>query len=138
MALPVARSPPRNGAECPRVASAKVDMLLGGSCASDADCSGGERQRPRCAHTPTLVGPGKPKPGPQVRACVVDACLTDGDCPSGELCFCGAGVAATNRCAPSQCKADGDCSSGQTCQADPGPPGPPPSITYGMPYRRCR
>lgn len=113
-------------------------MALGGACATDQDCSGPPRLHPRCAHTPTWVGPGKPKPGPMVRACVVDGCADDGDCPSGELCFCGAGVAGTNRCAPSACKVDGDCPAGQTCQVEPGPAGPQPSITYGLPYRRCR
>jgi len=93
--------------QCPVPAPMTVDMMLGGSCSSDADCKIGKR--PRCVHTPTLVGPGKPKPGPDVRACVADACETDADCGQGSLCFCGLGTVGTNICDESGCHDDADC-----------------------------
>jgi hypothetical protein len=118
-------------AVCPAPAPMKVDMMLGGSCAADSDCTSG--MRPRCVHTPTLVGPGKPKPGPDVRACVADACETDADCAAGQLCFCGVGMVGTNLCDESGCHDDADCGGApSSCAMDsvsaPLPPSslPPP------------
>lgn len=118
---------PKAGPACPVQPSMTVDMFLGGSCASDADCKTGKR--PRCVHAHTLVGPGKPKPGPDVRACVADACVVDADCAAGELCFCGLGLHGTNVCDQSGCHDDADCGGAEgSCAADTGPPMPPTSL----------
>jgi hypothetical protein len=74
-----------------------------------------------------MVGPGKPKPGPMVRACVADDCYTDSDCERGKLCFCGTGASGSNECGESECHDDADCA-GRECAEESFPPMPPSSL----------
>jgi hypothetical protein len=120
---PPPRAPQSNA--CPTPPAMRVDVSLAGSCARDADCTTGIRGR--CVEVPTLVGPGKPKPGPMVRACVSDRCVTDADCAKGELCFCGLGFGGTNECGESDCRDDASCP-GSTCAESEWPPAPPSSL----------
>lgn len=78
---------------------------MGGTCASDADCTGGLDGR--CVETsPTECG------------CRYDACRTDADCAAGSDCACdalrgGAGSSGNPTvCVPSDCRTDADCASG--------------------------
>ncbi|HEY5374210.1 MAG TPA: hypothetical protein VIK01_11025, partial [Polyangiaceae bacterium] len=78
---------------------------LGGPCTADSDC--------------TALGDnawcfqGK---------CGLDQCLTDSDCPSGNVCRCSSqlgGLALPgNACVPSGCRVDADCGSAGVCSPD--------------------
>jgi len=52
-------------------------------------------------------------------ACSPDACLVDGDCPTGEACGCSnmfrGNIAQANRCVMSSCRVDADCGPGGVC-----------------------
>lgn len=80
----------------------------GQSCSVDADCG--------------TIGPllGRCLNG----QCGADQCLTDGDCPTGQMCGCSSDFHAcctqTNRCIPSGCRVDGDCGENGVCSASIG------------------
>lgn len=52
-------------------------------------------------------------------ACSPDACLVDGDCPTGEACGCSnmfhGNISQANRCVMSSCRVDADCGAGGVC-----------------------
>jgi hypothetical protein len=46
--------------------------------------------------------------------CAIDPCLTDSECPSGDVCVCateigGGNAIHTNACVPAQCRVNADC-----------------------------
>ena len=132
---PATVAPPRpddrpsgaHGALCPAPEAFALDLSLGGTCTADADCTiAGFRAR--CVHVQSFHGPGKPKLGPYVRACVADQCLGDGDCPSGKLCWCGLGATRGNVCIESDCETSADCEGRECAEASWPPRMPQPSM----------
>jgi hypothetical protein len=70
------------------------------SCKTSADCS---------AYETCLGG-----------TCGLDACDSDGDCPSGNVCVCagtfyGGNTLPRNHCIPAMCDVDADCGGGSIC-----------------------
>ena len=78
---------------------------LGGACTADSDCAGPDYDA-LCLH-------GK---------CSLDECLTDSDCPSGNVCGCAdqffGNAVHTNSCVPSGCRVDADCGPAGVCSPD--------------------
>lgn len=79
-----------------------------GECKSDADC------------TAKPYGYCSPSSGGQVPVTTCRyGCITDADCPSGNLCECGPTFGV---CTPTNCVTDADCGGGLCAKnADPGP-----------------
>lgn len=86
------------------------------SCATTADCQAA------AVDLPWLCYQGM---------CIVDQCLTDGDCTNGMACGCasdfGGNAMHTNRCVLTQCRVDADC--GQDGACSPSHAGPCSSLT---------
>jgi hypothetical protein len=86
---------------------------MGGSCAKDADCTGGLDGR--CVVTSSTAC-----------GCRYDACRTDADCAAGTDCACdaqrgGAGSSGNPTvCVPSDCRTDADCGSRYCSPSVPG------------------
>jgi hypothetical protein len=78
---------------------------LGEACTADSDCTG-VADNAWCFQ-------GK---------CGFDQCLTDSDCPSGNVCRCsdqvGGDALPGNSCVPSGCRVDADCGPAEVCSPD--------------------
>lgn len=76
------------------------------SCNSDSDC-----RQPDAS-----IGPDSYC---RQHVCIIDQCLTDGDCATSEVCGCanqfGGTIVHMNRCIPSSCQVDADCGAGGLC-----------------------
>jgi hypothetical protein len=74
-------------------------------CQSDADCTDGLNGR--C----TRYASHWYTDGHASLRCTYDACTTDADCGTGEICHCGEGL-GENLCVPASCRVDSDCDAG--------------------------
>jgi hypothetical protein len=107
--VPLYHRPDDSQCTAPRSAGSCTAGMMGPPfvCSTDSQCADGGADG-RCTNSPG---------GPAGCFCTYDACGTDNDCPSGQLCVChdSAYNHDGNTCLPGNCRVDADCGPGGYC-----------------------